>query len=207
MPGSNAPVQLALLPRATDGAFRAFVRFPAGWTRLEVGYYPVAEEFFILQGDLLLNDTTWHVGGYAWIQANRLRSVSRSESGCLAFTWFASAPHWTHGESDEVAIHDDVILAHWRDAPERTLGANTSGRQLYAGLEHQTWIVRRQQVPLLVLSGTRCETLDLRNRAWHFDAAHLGNTTETVLVRVWPGRRTIEPVGDGGVSIELRSLD
>src|SRR5687768_14412821 len=101
MPASNVSVQLAQLPRAADGAFRAFVRFPAGWARPAAGHYPVAEEFFILDGDLQLNDMTWRAGGYAWIPARRMRSASRSESGCLAFAWFASAPRWIPGEPAE----------------------------------------------------------------------------------------------------------
>ncbi|MGB7542449.1 MAG: hypothetical protein WBM28_10585 [Burkholderiales bacterium] len=187
MPGSNAPVQLAQLPSVADGAFQAFVRFPAGWARPGPGYYSVAEELLILEGDLHLNDMTWHAGGYAWIQENRVRSASRSESGCLAFAWFASAPHWIPGEPNEAVLANDVILAHWRDAPERTLGTNDSGRQLYTGREHHTWVVQRRQVPLLATSGTQYETIDLHDRAWCSDAAHepQGDPTGAVLVRVW----------------------
>ena len=47
MPGA-APVQMALLPKLADGGFRAFVRFPKGWSRPDVGHYAVAEEFVSL---------------------------------------------------------------------------------------------------------------------------------------------------------------
>jgi hypothetical protein len=187
MPGSNAPSQLALLPRAADGAFRAFVRFPAGWSRPGAGHYPVPEEFFILEGDLRLNDTTWREGGYAWVPANRVRSASRSESGCLAFAWFASAPRWIPGEPTGAALSDDVIVAHWRDAPEHAISADGSGRRLYAGAEHHTWIVQRRQIAQLATHGMRCDSLGLRDRAWRCDAEHdpPDDTTEAVLVRIW----------------------
>ena len=197
MPGSTAPSQLALLPRAADGAFRAFVRFPAGWSRPGAGHYSVSEEFFVVEGDLRLNDITWRSGGYAWIPANRVRSASGSESGCLAFAWFESAPRWIPGEPVGAERSDEVIIAHWRNAPERTISAAGTGRQLYAGPEHHTWIVQRGQVAELAGSGMRRETLGLSDRSWRCDDAHQAHEaheaqdapddpTCAVLLRVWP---------------------
>lgn len=187
MPGSNAPVQLAQLPRTADDAFRAFVRFPAGWARPAAGHYPVAEEIFILEGDLRLNDMSWHAGGYAWIPANRVRSDSQSESGCLAFAWFASAPRWVLGEPAEPARPSDRSYAHWRNAPERALGDAGFGRQLYDGPEHHTWVVDRRQIAPLAASSRRCETLCLSDRAWRSGAARepRSDMTGAVLARVW----------------------
>lgn len=186
MPGGNAPVRLARLPRADDAAFRAFVVFPAGWTRPEAGHYAVAEEFLVLEGDLALNGTTWRAGGYARIPANRLRSGLRSESGGLVFAWFASAPRWIPGEAADRALPNDVLFAHWRDAPERAFAGTGSGRQLYAGPEHDTWIVARRHAALLVALGRKCETLGLRDRAWRSDAAleHREDPSEPLLLRV-----------------------
>jgi hypothetical protein len=186
MPGGNAPVRLARLPRADDAAFRAFVVFPAGWTRSEAGHYAVAEEFLVLEGDLALNGTTWRAGGYARIPANRLRSALRSESGALVFAWFASAPRWIPGAAADRARPDDIGFAHWRDAPERAFGGAGSGRRLYAGLEHDTWVVERRHAALLVAPGTTCEALGLRDRAWRSDAAlgHREDPSEPLLLRV-----------------------
>ena len=183
MPGSTGPVRLALLPVLSDGAFRAFVQFPAGWARLGAGHYPVAEEFLVLEGDLRLNDTTWRAGGYAWVPANRVRSASRSESGCLAFAWFSSLPRWTPGEPRESALPCDVSLAHWRDARDLVPG----GRELYAGPEHHTWIVDRPRLAGLAVPGTQWETLGLNDRTWHSGPTHEASDdpVEEVLVRVW----------------------
>jgi hypothetical protein len=159
MPGGSAPVQLATLPRAPEGAFRAFVRFPAGWSRRGAGYYAVAEELLILEGDLRLNDVGWREGGYAWIPARRVRSGMRSESGCLAFAWFAGPPRWIPGEPPEPALATDRSLAHWRDAPD--------GR-LHNGPEHVT---RISEGELLALSCAHREVLDLRDCTWCLDAA------------------------------------
>jgi hypothetical protein len=178
MPESNAPVELAPLPRLADGAFRAFVRFPAGWRRPAAGHYPVAEELLIVEGDLGMNGVTWRAGGYAWVPARKLRLESRSDSGCLAFAWFAATPRWISGEPAEAPLPQDVTLAHWRDAPQ--------GR-LYAGPEHRTWIVERRQIARLAASGMSCETLGLGDRAWRSAATDEpgDDPTETVFARVW----------------------
>ena len=183
MPGSTGPVRLALLPVLSDGAFRAFVQFPAGWARLGAGHYPVAEEFLVLEGDLRLNDTTWRAGGYAWIPANRVRSASRSESGCLAFAWFSSAPRWTRDEPSAAALPSDVALAHWRDARDLVPG----GRQLHAGPEHHTWIVERPELGRLKALGTQWETLGLNDRTWRADATHepRDDPAQAMVVRSW----------------------
>ncbi len=186
MPGSSIAVRLARLPRADDAAFRAFVAFPARWARPEPGHYAVAEEFLVLEGDLALNGTTWRAGGYAWIPANRMRSALRSESGALVFAWFASAPHWIPGETADAAPPNDVVFAHWRDAPERALGGTGSGRRLRAGPEHDTWIVEGRHAAALAAAGKTCEALGLRDRAWRSDAAHepWEDPSEPLLLRV-----------------------
>ena len=162
MPGGSAPVQLATLPRAADGAFRAFVRFPAGGSRPGAGHYAVAEELLIVEGDLRVNELGWREGGYAWIPGRRVRSGTRSESGCLAFTWFAGPPRWIPGEPAEPAPATDRSLAHWRDAPE--------GR-LHDGPEHVTRISEHAQGELLALSYAHREVLDLRDWTWCLDLA------------------------------------
>jgi hypothetical protein len=97
MPGAS-PVEMALLPKLADGAFRAFVRFPAGWSRANVGHYAVAEEFCVLEGELGLNGETWRPHGLVWVPAWRRRYDLRSPSGCLVFAWFGGTPRWIPGE-------------------------------------------------------------------------------------------------------------
>jgi hypothetical protein len=186
MPGSATPVRLARLPRAADGGFRVFVAFPAGWSRPDAGHYAVAEEFLVLEGDLRLNDVTWRAGGYARIPAHRLRSVLQSESGCLVFAWFAAAPDWIPG-AGAAASPDEVGFAHWRNAPDRALGGGASGRRLFAGPEHDTWIVARRHAAVLAVPGRHWETLGLQDRTWRCDAlpAPGEDPDEPLLLRVW----------------------
>ena len=102
MPGAT-PVQMALLPKLDDGGFRAFVRFPRGWARPDVGHYAVPEEFVVLEGSLSLNGKTWHAGAHAWIPAFERRHDLGSPSGCLVFAWFGGTPRWIPGEPTQAA--------------------------------------------------------------------------------------------------------
>ena len=158
MPGGSGPVQLALLPRLPDKAFRAFVRFPPGWSRAETGHYAVPEEFLVLEGALGLDGSTWRAGGYAWIPARRMRRNLHTPEGCLVFAWFAAPPRWICAAAVEAPVLPEVRFAHWRDAPE--------GR-LYDGPEHRTCIVDgRQLARSATASDEHCETLDLQSLAW-----------------------------------------
>ncbi len=174
MPGSNGPVELARLPQLDDQAFRAFVRFPAGWARPGAGHYAVAEEFLILAGDLSLNGITWKSGGYAWIPARRVRTGSSSAGGCLAFAWFGGAPRWVAGAAATPALDTGVHFAHWRAAPETGPGMHL----LRAGPEHSTWIVEAQPA---VLPEAAQEALCLQDQAWSWRepadcATHIAGT-------------------------------
>ena len=162
MPGSSGPVQLAPLPHLGDGGFRAFVRFPAGWSRLQAGHYPVAEEFLVLQGDLTLDGRTWHAGGYAWIAARRVRSTTRSDGGCLAFAWFGGAPRWQGGAPATPAADADHAFAHWRDAPQHVLRA---------GPGHATCVIEKAAPQALGRLAAPYELLALDGYAWCADAA------------------------------------
>jgi len=80
MPGAS-PVEMALLPKLADGGFRAFVRFPPGWSRADLGHYAVAEEFVVLEGSLSLNGQTWGASAHVWIPAFARRHDLGSSPG------------------------------------------------------------------------------------------------------------------------------
>ena len=97
MPGAS-PVEMALLPKLPDGGFRAFVRFPKGWLRPDVGHYAVAEEFVVLEGALSPNGRR---GTRAATRGSRPLRAARdlaSATGCLVFAWFGGTPRWIPGE-------------------------------------------------------------------------------------------------------------
>jgi hypothetical protein len=135
MPGAS-PVSMALLPKLPDDAFRAFVRFPAGWSRPGVGHYAVAEEFFVLEGELGLNGRTWKAGELAWIPAWTRRENLESASGCLVFAWFGGTPRWLPGEP---TVKADGHRTHETRIEDRQL---VRGRETLS-LDDYTWRVTR----------------------------------------------------------------
>lgn len=166
MPGSNGPVSLAPLPDPGDHGFRAFVRFPHGWSRPGMGHYPVPEEFIVLEGALALNGHTWRAGGYAWIPAHHARSDTRTPAGCLAFAWFGGLPRWVPGRAAEASDGPEERFAHWMDAPRRQLRDGARIRELRTGPEHATWIVEANADPARVLPLAGHECLDLHDFSW-----------------------------------------
>jgi hypothetical protein len=169
MPGAGAPVRLARLPSLSDGAFRAFVRFPAGWSRTQPGYYEAAEEFLVLEGDLALDEVGWAAGGYAWIPARATRRGLRSEAGALVFAWFSAPPRWIAGAPPALAGEPIVRHAHWSHAP---------GGLLHCGPTHRTRVGRRRD---LATGGG--ETLGLATLAWCHGEPDPG-ADELVMLRV-----------------------
>ena len=99
MPGGSGPVQLARLPDLADGGFRAFVRFPAGWSRAQRGHYPVDEEFLVIEGELALNERTYRKGDWGFVPAGETRTLLASASGCVVYARFGGFPRWIAGDS------------------------------------------------------------------------------------------------------------
>lgn len=116
MPGGSGPVALALLPRQPDNAFRAYVRFPPGWSRPGPGHYAEAEEFVVLEGELGLNGLTWRAGDYALVPAGCPRRGMHTASGCLVLARFSAAPRWIPGSPNPPAEPAPLIAAR---APAR----------------------------------------------------------------------------------------
>ena len=166
MPGGNAAVSLAQLPDPGDHAFRAFVRFPAGWERPGTGHYAVAEEFVVLEGSLAINGHTWESGGYAWIPAYHARTESRSLAGCLAFAWFGGPPRWVPGATDACQGEAQIRFAHWLETPRRALRDGICIRELRCGPEHATWVADTGADAARVLPRDDHETLDLADFTW-----------------------------------------
>lgn len=169
MPGAAAPVRLARLPALPDGAFRAFVRFPARWSRPQPGYYAAAEEFLVLEGDLALDGHTWGAGGYAWIPGLVVRRDTRSRAGALVFAWFAAVPRWIAGDPPTLGGEEIAGYAHWSQAP---------GGLLHRGPSHWTRAGRRGD--LAVAGG---ETLGLETLSWGYGEV-VGDPEEVVMLRV-----------------------
>ena len=101
MPYSSGPVELVLLHKMDDGAISVLVRFPVGWSRLIAGYYPVAEEFVVLQGELNFDGLNCRPCDWVLVPAGLVRSATSTPKGALAWARFDGPAHFqaTWGES------------------------------------------------------------------------------------------------------------
>ena len=165
MPDGSGPVQLAQLPALEDQAFRAFVRFPAGWSRPSTGYYLVHEEVFVLEGDLTFNDDTWHADGYAWIPAQATRRGLRSKQGALVLAWFSGPPRWKRGIAPTATRVEVTSTDSWENIPKVEVARMQEAHVLRATDRHRTWVTRATPAMTLPIP---VETLALADRTWSF---------------------------------------
>lgn len=80
------------------GALTAVVRYPRGWERPGAETLPMDEEFFVLDGSLIVNGVTHDRLSYGFHPAGHVWRSSRSDDGALVLTFRDSAP--TAGPAD-----------------------------------------------------------------------------------------------------------
>lgn len=121
MPGSSGPVQLARLPDLGDGVFRAFVRFPQGWSRAATGHYAASEEVFVLDGDLTFNASAWGPQSYGFIPGGATRYRLQSAAGATVIAWFGGAPQWKRGPTEVATREAMTSIVRWQQVPDYRL--------------------------------------------------------------------------------------
>ncbi|MGA3564507.1 cupin domain-containing protein [Melissospora conviva] len=122
LPGSEPPVRMRRLHADPETkASVSLVRFPAGWRRPGTGWYPVAEEFVVLEGGMEVVGTHG-AGDYVYLPPRAIRAGTASPQGALVLAYFAGAPKWTEGQPDEAApqepVHGVPAGVMRKDAPE-----------------------------------------------------------------------------------------
>lgn len=165
MPDGSGPVELAALPDVGDGAFRAFVRFPAGWSRVVTGHYPVIEEVLVLEGDLVLDSARWGAGGYGWVPAHATRGRLVSSAGALVLAWFGAPPRWRRGASPEIARDTTRWLGHWAQARRAARLGDPAASVLNDARGHEAWVTTLAQS---FAAPAPLECLDLETQSWRF---------------------------------------
>lgn len=91
---SNMPVGLARLASFQDGSFIVLVHFPTGWERRVSGFYQAREEFFVLKGELVLNDIHHKYGSLVVCAAFDLRWNTLAKEDTLVVAMFSEVPRW-----------------------------------------------------------------------------------------------------------------
>ena len=182
MPDSNGSVRLSVLNSFFAEHFWAFVEFPIGWCRLNAGYYSVAEDFFILKGELSINHRIYKPLDFGFIAANSLREETHSLGGALVLARFYGRPRW-QSVSDNNAFnlqHEPKIgnaLIHCselQNLAECDCLGQGSGFLIYAHAGLSNWLVDLKIFESLQSSDVHMDCFNLAltpGSAHHFHAS------------------------------------
>lgn len=127
MPGADTPVRSLLL--FLDDASRArslVVRFPAGFSRKESGFYDVGEEIVVLSGHLYVAGLELAAGDWAWLPPGLHRDRLDTTDGATVLAWFSGRNEWRPGSGNQ---QDRARWAHlgFADAPPAPLRDGKAG--------------------------------------------------------------------------------
>ncbi len=86
-------VEVKLLSRDKDGgAASLLMRYPRGWAQPGSASLSADEEFYVIQGDLRINDTEYGPNTFAYLPAGYPRDAAASSQGAVVLTFFESEP-------------------------------------------------------------------------------------------------------------------
>jgi len=101
----------------TSGACSALIRYPAGWSKAGIEHIKCDEEFYILSGELTINDISYSFDNYGFLPAGFPRKEMTSRGGAVVLTFFNSEPTIYLGKTDwdesRLVAHLDVLHMPW----------------------------------------------------------------------------------------------
>ena len=130
MPAANLPLTMVRLDSADD-VLTLYARFPAGFERPVPGGYAVYEEFLVLDGELMLDETLHTRGDLVYVPPLQVRTGMGSESGCTVLGWFG-------GMADFVEATD---LRHSTRGGTRTTSVLAAEAGIVKQSEASRWVV------------------------------------------------------------------
>ncbi|MGL4543926.1 MAG: cupin domain-containing protein [Polymorphobacter sp.] len=114
-------VEYKLLSRdAGDGACSVLMRYPRGWHREGPEHISAAEEFYILDGELIMDDHRYGADSYAFLPVGWTRRSMASPSGCVVLAFFDREPtlvagvgHCSPEDAARTVRHIDAAGMAW----------------------------------------------------------------------------------------------
>ncbi len=120
-----------------SGASTTIVRYPAGWVRKGAERLLADEEFFVLEGELTINDRIYKQYCYAFLPAGYVRERASSTDGTVVMTFFEGEPRAAVEEPAE-GFYDASRLTEFVDANILEWVPATHDPKLRAGLWGRT---------------------------------------------------------------------
>ena len=85
------------------------IRYPGDWRRVGTEYLLAHEEFFVLDGELVINGQRYEKHTYAFLPAGYIRETVRSEQGAVLLTMFYSRPEVKPGKP-AAGLYDESLF-------------------------------------------------------------------------------------------------
>ncbi|MDX2221576.1 MAG: DUF4437 domain-containing protein [Rhodospirillaceae bacterium] len=101
---------------AATGAITALVRYPAGWRREVPERLAAEEEFYVLDGALIIDGQVYARDTYACLPAGYARGAARSDAGCVTISFFDATPapaRASMAADADVVKFLDVMAMRW----------------------------------------------------------------------------------------------
>lgn len=90
---AHSGIDHKLLSRdAQDGACSLLTRYPRGWAHSGLEHISAAEEFYILDGTLYMDDQAYPADSYAYLPAGWTRNTIRTPDGCVLLAFYDRKP-------------------------------------------------------------------------------------------------------------------
>ncbi len=91
--GARPDVDVRILSIDNEhGDSSTMIRYPKGWERTEPEYLSVDEEFFVLEGAIMINGIAYRKHDYAHLPGGFLRTSQSSKDGAVVLTFFSGEP-------------------------------------------------------------------------------------------------------------------
>lgn len=94
-----------------DGACTALMRYPAGWSREGPEHILATEEFFVLEGSVVMDGREYPENAYAYLPAGWTRREMHSSQGCTLLAFYDREPELVSSEGDGSAETDMRAIA------------------------------------------------------------------------------------------------
>lgn len=101
-PGLARPdAEYKLLSRdAQTGGCTVLMRYPPGWSREGPEHIAADEEFYVLEGSLIMDERVYAADCYAFLPAGWTRQLMKSPNGCVILAFFEREPALINGAGD-----------------------------------------------------------------------------------------------------------
>lgn len=100
-----------------DGACSALIRYPPGWRRDGEEHILADEEFYVLEGDLTINEQAYAFDSYGFLPKGWTRLNMATETGAIVLTFFDCEPTIVPGvgtcDTYRAVPHVDALHMPW----------------------------------------------------------------------------------------------